>query len=142
MTAAFWRTLLPIVALLSFTAAQSQTPGGLPPPGSPPEHGPQRPPLFFREEWKASPDGAEHPVTAASVANPDLELTLLVPEYRRTAQGVEARSYLIDELHLGMPEPPGPYPLDGTTGHRPVKGHASRAVGRDVKPSGSADATR
>jgi len=70
------------------------------------------------------------------------ELTLLVPEYRRTAQGVEARSYLIDELHLGMPEPPGLYPLDGTTGHRPVKRHVSRAVGQDVKPSGSADATR
>lgn len=79
MTAAFWRTLLPIVALMSFTAAQSQTSAGLPPPGSSPEHGPRRPPLFFREEWKAAPGGAEQPVTAASVANPNLELTLVVP---------------------------------------------------------------
>jgi len=79
MTAVFWRTLLPIVAVMSFTAAQSQTPGGLPPPGSPPEHGPRRPPLFFREGWKATPGGAEQPVTAASVANPNLELTLVVP---------------------------------------------------------------
>jgi hypothetical protein len=43
------------------------------------EHGPQRPPLFFREEWKQGPNGGENPVTAASLANPNLELTLIAP---------------------------------------------------------------
>jgi len=39
-----------------------------------------RPPLFFREEWKQTPAGGEHPVVPAeSVANPDLTLTLLGP---------------------------------------------------------------
>ena len=39
----------------------------------------QRPPLFFREEWKQAPGGGEHPVTAASLANPNLDLTLIAP---------------------------------------------------------------
>ncbi len=74
-------TLLALCALLMMTSAwsQSSSPGGLPPPGSPPEHGPQRPPLFFREEWKADPKGGEHPLTQASVANPNLELTQIIP---------------------------------------------------------------
>src|SRR4051812_31846934 len=33
-----------------------------------------RPPLFFREEWKQTPAGGEHPVTPESLANPNLEL--------------------------------------------------------------------
>jgi FlaA1/EpsC-like NDP-sugar epimerase len=96
------------------------------------------------------------------------ELTLLVPEYRRTALGAEARSYLIEELHLDVPEPPALYPLDGTTEHQAINNHeeagmsgvpsgprtpspsgqpngdlhVSPALGKDVKPSGSADATR
>src|SRR6185295_12499510 len=42
--------------------------------------GPARPPLFFREEWKQTPAGGEHPVVPAeSVANPDLTLSLLGP---------------------------------------------------------------
>ena len=68
-----------VLCFLSLQAVQAQAPGGLPPPGSPPEHGPQRPPLLFREEWKQPPGGGEHPVTAASVANSNLELTLIVP---------------------------------------------------------------
>jgi hypothetical protein len=43
------------------------------------DHGPQRPPLFFREEWKQGPEGGEHPVTSAALANPNLELTLIAP---------------------------------------------------------------
>ena len=36
-----------------------------------------RAPLFFREEWKQTPAGGEHPVTPAeAVANPNLELKL------------------------------------------------------------------
>jgi hypothetical protein len=38
-----------------------------------------RPPLFFKEEWKQSEKGGEHPATAASIASPDLELKLYVP---------------------------------------------------------------
>jgi hypothetical protein len=73
-----YRLLLALCAL-SCVAAEAQTPKPLPPPGSPPEHGPQRPPLLFREEWQQQPGGGEHPVTAAAVGNPDLELTLIVP---------------------------------------------------------------
>ena len=72
--------LFALSLLVSMAAAHSQTPGAAPPPGSgPTEHGPQRPPLFFREEWKQGPKGGENPVTAASLGNPDLELTLIVP---------------------------------------------------------------
>lgn len=38
-----------------------------------------RPPLFFREEWKQTAKGGEHPMTADSVGNSDLELQLHVP---------------------------------------------------------------
>lgn len=39
-----------------------------------------RPPLFFREEWKQTPAGGEHPVDlAGSLSNPNLELKLLGP---------------------------------------------------------------
>jgi hypothetical protein len=51
----------------------------LPPPGSPPERGPQRPPLLFREAWKQTPQGGEHPVTEVSVGNPSLQVQLLAP---------------------------------------------------------------
>jgi hypothetical protein len=72
--------LLALSVVVSMAPAHSQTPGAAPPASSgPSEHGPQRPPLFFREEWKQGPKGGENPVTAASLANPDLELTLIVP---------------------------------------------------------------
>jgi hypothetical protein len=38
-----------------------------------------RPSLFFREEWKQTAKGGEHPISADSVANTDLELHLHVP---------------------------------------------------------------
>jgi hypothetical protein len=38
-----------------------------------------RPGLFFREEWKQTPAGGEHPVTTESIGNPNLELKLYVP---------------------------------------------------------------
>lgn len=38
-----------------------------------------RPPLFFHEAWKQTAAGGEHPLTADSVANPALELTLYGP---------------------------------------------------------------
>ena len=38
-----------------------------------------RPGLFFKEEWKQTAAGGEHPVTAESNGNPDLELKMYVP---------------------------------------------------------------
>ena len=38
-----------------------------------------RPPLFLKEEWKQTPAGGEHPVTAESIANANLELKLYGP---------------------------------------------------------------
>ena len=40
---------------------------------------PTRPPLFFKEEWRQSAAGDEHPVAANSLGNPNLELKLYVP---------------------------------------------------------------
>ena len=38
-----------------------------------------RPPLFLKEEWKQTPANDEHPVSQASIANPNLELKLYGP---------------------------------------------------------------
>ena len=38
-----------------------------------------RPPLFFKEEWKQNEKNDEHPATAASVGNPNLQMTLHGP---------------------------------------------------------------
>lgn len=39
-----------------------------------------RPPLFFKEEWKQTEKGGEHPVTAAeALSNPNLELKMYGP---------------------------------------------------------------
>ncbi len=38
-----------------------------------------RPPLLFREEWRQTDKGGEHPVGADSIGNSDLELQLHVP---------------------------------------------------------------
>src|SRR5439155_26351910 len=39
-----------------------------------------RPPLFFREEWKQTPAGGEHPVVfSQALSNPNLELKLYGP---------------------------------------------------------------
>ena len=48
-------------------------PGATPPPRV------QRPPLFLEEQWKQIPGGGEHPVTAASLTNPNVELKLYGP---------------------------------------------------------------
>ena len=34
------------------------------------------PPLFFKEAWKQTPEGGEHPVSLDVVSNPNLELKL------------------------------------------------------------------
>jgi len=38
-----------------------------------------RPGLFFKEEWRQSAQGGEHPVAPDSIGNPDLDLKLYVP---------------------------------------------------------------
>jgi hypothetical protein len=52
-----------------------------------------RPPLFFREEWKQTPAGGEHPVTPESIANPNLELKL----YGATSKEVQLTGAATDE---------------------------------------------
>jgi len=53
---------------------------GAPGAAAPRAGGPaRRPALFFREEWKQNEKNDEHPVTQASIANPDLELKLYGP---------------------------------------------------------------
>ena len=51
-------------------------------PAAKPAAGPPkvpRPGLFFKEDWKQTGKGDEHPVGADSIANPNLELKLYVP---------------------------------------------------------------
>jgi len=48
-----------------------------PPAGGPPKA--QRPPLFFREEWKQSDKGGEHALDAGSLSNADLVLDMHAP---------------------------------------------------------------
>jgi hypothetical protein len=71
--------LLALSAGLTFVSVRAQAPTGpaAARPGA--DHGPQRPPLFFREEWKQGPANGEHPVSPASLANPNLELTVIAP---------------------------------------------------------------
>ena len=38
-----------------------------------------RPPLFFREDWKQTPQGGEHALMPESVGNPDLTLQFVGP---------------------------------------------------------------
>ena len=47
--------------------------------GGAPAAAARRPPLFFKEEWKQTPAGGEHPVTPESIANANLELKLYGP---------------------------------------------------------------
>jgi hypothetical protein len=66
------------LALLG-AAAPAQTPAPAVAPAAAAAPKPVRPPLFFREEWQQSAKGGEHPVSAESVGNSDLELQLHVP---------------------------------------------------------------
>jgi hypothetical protein len=83
-----WRRVLLAVAACGATIplAHSQAPAdstrasapaaGAPSAGAP---RPKRPALFFKEEWKQTPQGGEHPVMLDSIGNPSLELKLYVP---------------------------------------------------------------
>jgi hypothetical protein len=67
-----------VLALLGAgSLAQTPAPPAAPTAAAVPK--PVRPPLFFREDWQQSAKGGEHPVSAESVGNSDLELQLHVP---------------------------------------------------------------
>ena len=68
-------------ALLSPVHAQAPTPAGARQGGARQGGAPatRRPPLFFKEEWKQTAAGGEHPVTPESIASANLELKLYGP---------------------------------------------------------------
>jgi hypothetical protein len=68
-------------------------PGAAAPRAAAPARG--RAPLFFREEWKQTPAGGEHPVTPDSVGNPNLELKL----YGTTSKEVQLTGSPTDETN-------------------------------------------
>ncbi len=79
-----------VCGTLSLAAQQS------PPPGSGAGRGAAargRAPLLFREEWKQTPAGGEHPVTPESIANSTLELKL----YGTTSKEVQLTGSATDE---------------------------------------------
>jgi len=64
-----------LVSGFAAVAAAQDAPAGRGRGAAPPRM--TRPPLFFREEWKQTPAGGEHPADpAAALANPNLELKL------------------------------------------------------------------
>jgi hypothetical protein len=78
-------SILGFIGLTALTAlAGAQAPGPGPRPVAPggavrePAALP-RPGLFFREEWRQTPQGGEHPIVADSIGNPNLDLKLYVP---------------------------------------------------------------
>jgi hypothetical protein len=64
--------LLAVIVASAIVPAHAQAPAA----GAHPN---LRPPSFFKEEWKQSAEGGEHPVTADSIGNASLELKLYVP---------------------------------------------------------------
>lgn len=66
MRAHFILPLLIVFGDVPTAAAQSPEPGARP----------ARPPLFLKEEWRQIPGGGEHPVTPASLTNPNVEMVL------------------------------------------------------------------
>ncbi len=72
-----WRDVVLLIVAIGATAPlRAQSSGAAP---SAPAAKPQRPGLFFREEWQQTEKGGEHAVDASSIGNPNLELKLYVP---------------------------------------------------------------
>jgi len=72
------RASLAVAALLaaaSLTTSAQQRDGAAP-RGRGESARPTRPPLFFKEVWKQTPEGGEHPVTRDAVATANLELKI------------------------------------------------------------------
>jgi hypothetical protein len=74
----------------SVVAQQGKAPAATPAARTPAR---SRAPLLFREEWKQTPAGGEHPVTPESVANLNLELKL----YGTTSKDVQLTGAATDE---------------------------------------------
>jgi hypothetical protein len=93
-------TLAFVVLLASGWSSMStaQEPGRGRGAGAPPRV--VRPPVFFREEWKQTPAGGEHPVVASeALSNPNLELKL----YGSTSKEIQLTGSAQDEnnpIHL------------------------------------------
>jgi hypothetical protein len=83
---------LVFVGAVSVFAQQGNAPGATPAARTP-APARSRAPLFFREEWKQTPAGGEHPVTPESLANPNLELKL----YGTTSKDVQLTGAATDE---------------------------------------------
>ncbi len=94
--------LLAACTLMPAGPAGSQTPAAAPPTSGPAERGPQRPSLFFREEWRQEPGGGEHPVTPASLGNPNLEMTLIVPAGQILLTGIPGDDNNPTHVWLGL----------------------------------------
>jgi hypothetical protein len=68
------------ILAISAAAAWAQQPAAPAAPGRAGGPARGRPPLFFKEEWKQTEKGGEHPVTPAeALSNPNLELRLYGP---------------------------------------------------------------
>ncbi len=78
-----------LVCTVSVTAqgpgAAKGAPKGAKGKGGKGKGGPQRPGLFFEEDWKQVPSNVEHAVDQASVGSADLELKL----YNNTGEGIQ-----------------------------------------------------
>src|SRR5512139_1440585 len=73
--------VLTLLSLASAAAAQAPAPSAQSAQPAAARAGgpPRRPALFFREEWKQNEKNDEHPASAASLANPSLEMTMHGP---------------------------------------------------------------
>jgi len=65
-----------------------------------------RPGLFFREEWKQNAKGGEHPVTADSNSNPNLEFAMYVPKGQIELTGAAGDENVPIHLWTGLCETP------------------------------------
>jgi hypothetical protein len=61
-----------------------------------------RPGLFFKEDWKQTAQGGEHPVTADSNDNPQLDLNLYVPAGQILLTGVAGDENVPIHLWMGL----------------------------------------
>jgi hypothetical protein len=68
-----------LVSLATGAPAQAPAPNAAQANAGPAAPRVTRPPLFFREEWAQNAKGGEHPMTAESVGNSDLELQMHAP---------------------------------------------------------------
>ena len=105
--------ILELILLCAVSAlAGAQTPGDrAPPQGARDLLARERPPvarpgLFFREDWKQNAKGGEHPVTAESNRNPNLEFNMYVPKGEILLTGAAGDADVPIHLWTGLCESP------------------------------------